>query len=1081
MGKAYLKYEQIAGFGVVASTNVPVKQIYCPSPSSTSTSTSSPFIATAAVDILTVWNMRTGESVIRFGNSSTRKAGAISSIAVSSSTYSSLKNATSKEIKVNNKNIMIACGYTDGSIRVWRFNLNEISSYNEVFSEHPDDEPQPYITFNGHRSGISSLIFENSTDGIPVHLVSGSNDGDIILWSILEGNGMFRLNAHVDAVTNVLIFNSYIISSSKDSLVKIFDIDNQHCIQTITDSHSEIWGLQLQFQPNSDNVLLFIGSVGSEIYLYSLMDKNERNEFQKSFNNKNNDELFLKGFDERENIFKKLGHVERSSAMDRISCIESGLVNGERYILVCAVDKTAEIFRIRTQEQAEIHRKRREKRKLANIEKEVRGIAQDEGWLDEEDGKKAERIIEGRREKEAKFNIEAIDYMVSVRQLRMKKKLKSISFLLLSTYIPVDGRKKNTGVDLQLVVQHKDNALEIHSVVIGGGKKKKNKKKKKKVSEDEIEEEEDDEDETLKVDEIKKLITLDFPGHRNDVRSVSISPEENTLLSTSDGALKLWNIKSQKCIRTMKFSGYGLCTQFFGADGMIGAVGTKTGCIQIYELGSGSLIAQEEDAHADKEIWSMCLDNHIYDAKTLVTGGADKRVCFWGFDNVLVGTGGELELTRVLEMPDQVLCIRVVYERERPLLLVSMMDSTIRSYFMDSLEPYLNFYGHRLPCMSVDVSSDGNVLATGSADKTIKIWGLDFGDCKRSLRAHGESVLSVKFQPKTHYLFSGSKDGSLKYWDVDKYEMICEIDGQRGECWDLCISGDGEIVGSVSHDRMIRVWRRSDEPLFLDEEKDKRMEELFESKLIDDDVLQARKNRKGIIGGDEDKKNMGFMYDEGKGEGSAPGKMSIDTLKGGEALLEALSICEEERNKEEGEGKNPIMLGMSAEIYLLKTLERIRSPDLEEALQIVPLDAAVALLEYFGKMLKPGNSNEKVVRLRIESIVKTGLTLIRMYHGQMGAGAIHRNVLNSFYENVLKRLEEIRSRFAVNRAGLHFWKLDLADRNDRPFRDARARAYNMEIERKDRADKSLGRKRKRNYEVTEGSNNDEEVDAEMAT
>ncbi len=43
--------------------------------------------------------------------------------------------------------------------------------------------------------------------------------------------------------------------------------------------------------------------------------------------------------------------------------------------------------------------------------------------------------------------------------------------------------------------------------------------------------------------------------------------------------------------------------------------------------------------------------------------------------------------------------------------------------------------------MSMDISDDGALLATGSADKTVKIWGLDFGDCHRSLLAHDDSIM----------------------------------------------------------------------------------------------------------------------------------------------------------------------------------------------------------------------------------------------------------------------------------------------------------------------------------------------------
>lgn len=38
----------------------------------------------------------------------------------------------------------------------------------------------------------------------------------------------------------------------------------------------------------------------------------------------------------------------------------------------------------------------------------------------------------------------------------------------------------------------------------------------------------------------------------------------------------------------------------------------------------------------------------------------------------------------------------------------------------------------------MDISSDGELIVTGSADKNLKIWGLDFGDCHKSIFAHAD-------------------------------------------------------------------------------------------------------------------------------------------------------------------------------------------------------------------------------------------------------------------------------------------------------------------------------------------------------
>ena len=102
------------------------------------------------------------------------------------------------------------------------------------------------------------------------------------------------------------------------------------------------------------------------------------------------------------------------------------------------------------------------------------------------------------------------------------------------------------------------------------------------------------------------------------------------------------------------------------------------------------------------------------------------------------------------------------------------MDNSIRMNYCDSDKLYMNFYGHKLPVLSMDVSSDGTLLVTGSADKYIKIWGLDYGDCHCSILAHGAPITQVSFVKDTHYVLTGSRDGFVKYIDGDTREIIAE-------------------------------------------------------------------------------------------------------------------------------------------------------------------------------------------------------------------------------------------------------------------------------------------------------------------
>jgi U3 small nucleolar RNA-associated protein 12 len=198
--------------------------------------------------------------------------------------------------------------------------------------------------------------------------------------------------------------------------------------------------------------------------------------------------------------------------------------------------------------------------------------------------------------------------------------------------------------------------------------------------------------------------------------------------------------------------------------------------------------------------------------------------------------------------------------------------------------------------------------------------------------------MQVKFVPKTHYFFTASKDKTVKYWDGDKFELIMTLDGHKGEVWSLVVSSSGYFIATGSHDRSIRVWEQSDEQLFLEEERENELDALFESSL------------EGRHDSDPNKKEA---------ESGFAGKRTIETIRSGEQLLEAIEIANMEKTNWENYQKDltlaektmseedkkerrkkglalisppipsPLMMGMSPSLYLLHVLRRIRPAELE--------------------------------------------------------------------------------------------------------------------------------------------------------
>jgi U3 small nucleolar RNA-associated protein 12 len=302
-----------------------------------------------------------------------------------------------------------------------------------------------------------------------------------------------------------------------------------------------------------------------------------------------------------------------------------------------------------------------------------------------------------------------------------------------------------------------------------------------------------------------------------------------------------------------------------------------------------------------------------------------------------------------LKLSEDVLAVR--YTPDQKLVAVALLDRTIKVFFTNSLKHHLTLYGHALPALSISISLDSKLLLSTSADRTVKIWGLDFGDCHRSIRAHPESIMVGMFElgkdeRDWHNFWTAGKEGGVKYWDGDTWENILSLKGHHGEIWGMAQQSRGDWVASAGRDKSIRIWTRTDEQVFLEEEREKEVEELYEE---------------GLVEGLESSR----LDEDGDGEGmevTQAGKQTVETLNAGERIVEALVLGREDRTvMEEYElqrksrpkmaqpARNPIFLalgGISAEKYVLDVVAKVKPANLQDALLVLPFEHVEILIGF---------------------------------------------------------------------------------------------------------------------------------------
>ena len=206
----------------------------------------------------------------------------------------------------------------------------------------------------------------------------------------------------------------------------------------------------------------------------------------------------------------------------------------------------------------------------------------------------------------------------------------------------------------------------------------------------------------------------------------------------------------------------------------------------------------------------------------------------------------------------------------------------------------------------------------------------------------------------------------------------------------MAVATDGGFVVSSSHDHSIRIWEETEDQVFLEEEKEKELEEQYEDTLLTsleegngDDAFKADASGEGV----ED-------------EASGVHKQTLESLKAGERLMEALDlgIAEIEgleaynrdmklwQRKKLGEAPikpqgNAVLIAVNKtpEQYIMDTLLRIRMSQLEDALMVMPFSYVLKFLKFIDTVMQ----NKTLLHSHLPLICKNLFFIIKFNHKEL--------------------------------------------------------------------------------------------------
>jgi WD40 repeat protein/serine/threonine protein kinase len=146
------------------------------------------------------------------------------------------------------------------------------------------------------------------------------------------------------------------------------------------------------------------------------------------------------------------------------------------------------------------------------------------------------------------------------------------------------------------------------------------------------------------------------------------------------------------------------------------------------------------------------------------------------------------------------------FSSDGKLLVTGSSDRSIIIWDVQTGKQLNRFWGHIGAINCVAFSPDGQFVASGSKDKSIKLRHTQTGDDYRTFRRHTNEVTSVAFDPSGKTIASGSLDSSIRIWSIDENELVLELNAHTAEVNDLAFSPLGDKLLSCSSDNTVRLW-----------------------------------------------------------------------------------------------------------------------------------------------------------------------------------------------------------------------------------------------------------------------------------
>ncbi|HEV2601264.1 MAG TPA: hypothetical protein VGT41_03120 [Candidatus Babeliales bacterium] len=291
-----------------------------------------------------------------------------------------------------------------------------------------------------------------------------------------------------------------------------------------------------------------------------------------------------------------------------------------------------------------------------------------------------------------------------------------------------------------------------------------------------------------------------FADQLGYLQAVALSPDNQSIVTVSGGRARMWDVKNRTEIR--EFTGfkpyYGPRSVAISPDGQYVVMGSAGGEIGIWDMSSGEAIRVFEAQTDEIDSIAISSDNRfIVTASSNVTGCRDKTISVWDLQGALIRT-----------IPVSHQANSVAISSDNQLIITASSEGTYiwNANNGELIRKINGGTGH------IALSLDNQFIITTVGEKAL-LWNMRDLTLLREIAGHNhmDMISSVAISSDNQLVVTGSFHGAVLVWNLESGALIHTLQDMAytsiNSIRSIVISSDNQFIVVGYFDGIVRIFR----------------------------------------------------------------------------------------------------------------------------------------------------------------------------------------------------------------------------------------------------------------------------------